>query len=167
MGWAYVATRNAAVGGRPWYRSVSRWMAFLLQCKNHLILIINIGNVGYSKVVLKVVLYPNPHGAIMNTEANVSKDKIVQDFKTVYSDVEELLRATASQTGEKIGVIRERLQEHMHKAKDRLADTKEVVVDKTKQAARVTDEYVHDNPWHAVGIAAGVGLVIGLLIGRR
>ena len=101
------------------------------------------------------------------SEGNIAKDKIVQDFKTVYSDVEELLRATASQTGEKIGILRERLQEHMHKAKDRLADTREVVVDKTKQAARVTDEYVHDNPWHAVGIAAGIGLVIGMLISRR
>ena len=103
----------------------------------------------------------------MTTEANVSKEKIVQDFKTVYSDVEELLRATASQTGEKIGVLRERLQDRLHKAKDRLADTTEIVVDKTKQAAKVTDEYVHDNPWRAVGIAAGVGLVVGLLIGRR
>ena len=74
------------------------------------------------------------------TEGTIAKEKIVQDFKTVYSDVEELLRATASQTGEKIGVIRERLQEHMHKAKDRLAETKDVVVDKTKQAARATDE---------------------------
>lgn len=101
------------------------------------------------------------------TEGTIAKEKIVQDFKTVYSDVEELLRATASQTGEKIGILRERLQEHMHKAKDRLADTKDVVVVKTKEAARATDEYVHDNPWHAVGIAAGVGLVIGLLIGRR
>jgi ElaB/YqjD/DUF883 family membrane-anchored ribosome-binding protein len=101
------------------------------------------------------------------TEGTIAKEKIVQDFKTVYSDVEELLRVTASQTGEKIGILRERLQEHMHKAKDRLADTKDVVVVKTKEAARATDEYVHDNPWHAVGIAAGVGLVIGLLIGRR
>lgn len=101
------------------------------------------------------------------TEGTIAKEKIVQDFKTVYSDVEELLRATASQTGEKIGILRERLQEHMHKAKDRLADTKDVVVVKTKEAARATDEYVHDNPWHAVGIAAGVGLIVGMLIGRR
>lgn len=101
------------------------------------------------------------------SDGTIAKEKIVQDFKTVYSDVEELLRATASQTGEKIGLIRERLQAHMVRAKDRLADTREVVVDKTKEAARATDEYVRDNPWHAVGIAAGVGLVIGLLIGRR
>lgn len=101
------------------------------------------------------------------TDPQVSKEKIKSDLKTVLSDMDEYLRATASQTGEKIGVIRERLQDHMHKAKDRLADTKEIVVDKTKEAAKATDEYVHDNPWRAVGIAAGVGLIIGMLIGRR
>jgi ElaB/YqjD/DUF883 family membrane-anchored ribosome-binding protein len=101
------------------------------------------------------------------TDAQASKEKIKSDLKTVLSDMDEYLRATASQTGEKIGVIRERLQEHMHKAKDRLADTREIVVDKTKEAAKATDEYVHDNPWRAVGIAAGIGLIIGMLIGRR
>ena len=101
------------------------------------------------------------------TDPAISKDKIKSDLKTVLSDMDDYLRATASQTGEKIGAIRERLQEHMHRAKDRLADTKEIVVDKTKEAAKATDEYVHDNPWHAVGIAAGVGLIIGMLIGRR
>jgi ElaB/YqjD/DUF883 family membrane-anchored ribosome-binding protein len=100
-------------------------------------------------------------------DTTVSKDKLKGDLKNVLTDMEEYLRATASQTGEKIGVLRERLQEQMRKAKDRLADTKEIVVDKTKVAARATDEYVHDNPWRAVGIAAGVGLIIGLLIGRR
>lgn len=103
----------------------------------------------------------------MNTETSVSKDKLVQDFKTVYADVEELLRITASQTGEKVSVLRERLNDHMHKAKDHLAEAKEVALEKTKQAARVTDEYVHENPWKAVGAAAGIGLIIGMLIGRR
>jgi ElaB/YqjD/DUF883 family membrane-anchored ribosome-binding protein len=108
----------------------------------------------------------------MTTDANftdpqISRDKIKSDLKTVLTDMDEYLRATASQTGEKIGVIRERLQEHMHKAKDRLADTREIVLDKTKEAAKATDEYVHDNPWRAVGIAAGIGLIIGMLIGRR
>ena len=100
-------------------------------------------------------------------DTSVSKDKLKSDLKSVLADMDEYLRATASQTGEKIGVIRERLQEQMYKVKDRLADTKDVVIVKTKVAARATDEYVHDNPWRAVGIAAGVGLIIGLLISRR
>ncbi len=104
---------------------------------------------------------------VQTADTQNAKDRIKGDLKTVLTDMDEYLRATASQTGEKIGAIRERLQEHMHKAKDRLADTKEIVVDRTKEAARATDDYVRDNPWHAVGIAAGVGLVVGMLIGRR
>ena len=103
----------------------------------------------------------------MNTEATVTKDKLVQDFRIVVADAEELLKATASQAGEKVTAARERIQDSLHKAKVKLAEAEDVVVLKTKQAARVTDEYVHENPWRAVGIAAGVGLIIGLLIGRR
>jgi ElaB/YqjD/DUF883 family membrane-anchored ribosome-binding protein len=103
----------------------------------------------------------------MNTDAPVNKDKLVQDLKVVMSDAEELLRATANQAGEKVAAARERIQDSMHQAKVKLAEAEAIVLDKTKQAARVTDEYVHENPWKAVGIAAGIGLVVGLLIGRR
>jgi ElaB/YqjD/DUF883 family membrane-anchored ribosome-binding protein len=103
----------------------------------------------------------------MNADAPVSKDKLVQDLKAVMSDAEELLRATANQAGEKISAARERIQDSMHRAKVKLADAEAVMLDKTKQAAHATDEYVHENPWKAVGIAAGVGFLVGLLISRR
>lgn len=103
----------------------------------------------------------------MTTDNAVTKEKLVQDFKVVVSDAEELLRATASQAGEKVAVAREKVQESLRRAKVKLAEAEEILIDKGKQAARVTDEYVHDNPWSAVGIAAGIGFMIGLLIGRR
>lgn len=103
----------------------------------------------------------------MNTEAAVTKDKLVQDFKIVVADAEELLKATASQAGEKVAAVRERVQDSLHNAKMKLAEAEDVLVQKGKQAARATDEYVHENPWRAVGIGAGVGLIVGLLIGRR
>ena len=103
----------------------------------------------------------------MTTDNAVTKEKLVQDFRVVVSDAEELLRATASQAGEKVAVAREKVQESLRRAKVKLAEAEEILIDKGKQAARVTDEYVHDNPWKAVGIAAGIGFMIGLLIGRR
>ena len=104
----------------------------------------------------------------MNTDANVfSTDKIVQNFRSVVADAEELLKATASQAGEKVAVARERIQDSLHQAKVKLAEAEDIIVQRSKQAARATDDYVHENPWQAVGVAAGVGLVIGLLIGRR
>lgn len=103
----------------------------------------------------------------MANDTTVSKDKLMQDLKIVISDAEELLRATASQAGEKATAAREKVQDSLHRAKVKLAEVEDIMIDKGKQAARATDEYVHDNPWRAVGIAAGIGLVIGLLIGRR
>jgi len=101
------------------------------------------------------------------TEAAVSKDKLIADFKVVVADAEELLRATAHEAGDKAADLRARLQSRLAKAKDQLADAEAVIIDKAKQAGRAADDYVHDNPWRSVGIAAGVGLIIGLLIGRR
>jgi ElaB/YqjD/DUF883 family membrane-anchored ribosome-binding protein len=103
----------------------------------------------------------------MANDSAVTKDKLVQDLKLVVADAEELLRATASQAGEKVSAVRERVQESLHRAKIKLAEAEDVLIDRGKEAARVTDDYVHDHPWRAVGIAAGAGLLVGLLIGRR
>ncbi|HTP62400.1 MAG TPA: DUF883 family protein [Burkholderiales bacterium] len=105
----------------------------------------------------------------MTTEsaASVAKDKLVSDLKVLIADSEELLRASAGQAGEKIAVARERIQASLATAKVKMADAERAMLEKTKVAAKATDDYVHDHPWRAVGIAAGVGLVLGLLIGRR
>jgi len=103
---------------------------------------------------------------LAGVEGEVSKEKLMQDLRVVVSDAEELLRATAGQAGEKVSAARERIQESLADAKVRLAAAQDVVAAKAKQAATATDEYVHENPWKAVGIAAGVGLVVGMLISR-
>lgn len=103
----------------------------------------------------------------MTTETAISKEKLMQDLQIVIGDAEELLRATASQAGEKAAAAREKIQDSLHRAKVKLAEAEDVMIDQAKQAARATDEYVHDHPWKAVGMAAGIGLIIGLLIGRR
>lgn len=100
-------------------------------------------------------------------EGEVSKEKLMQDLRVVVADAEELLRATAGQAGDKAAAARERIQESLVVAKERLVAAERAVVEKTKQAAKATDEYVHENPWKAVGIAAGVGLIVGMLISRN
>ena len=98
---------------------------------------------------------------------DVSKEKLAADLKVVVADAEELLRATASQAGDKVGVARERIQASLASARVKLADTERAVLDKTKIAAKATDEYVHENPWQAVGVAAVIGFLLGALITRR
>jgi len=85
----------------------------------------------------------------------------------VVADAEELLRATASQAGEKVVAARERIQASLATAKVKLSDAEQVLLEKSKLAAKATDEYVRDNPWQAVGVAAVAGLVLGVLISRR
>ena len=89
-----------------------------------------------------------------------SKEKLVSDMKVVVSDAEEILRATSGVAGDKIGELRERIADRLRDAKIRIADAEEMLVDRTKAAARATDDYVNDNPWRAVGIAAGVGCAV-------
>jgi ElaB/YqjD/DUF883 family membrane-anchored ribosome-binding protein len=98
---------------------------------------------------------------------NSSKEKLVSDMKVVVSDAEELLRATTDVAGGKIGELRERIAERLSIAKLRIADAEGLLLDRSKAAARATDEYVTENPWRAAGIAAGIGLLLGVIIGRR
>lgn len=99
------------------------------------------------------------------TPAN--KEKLVSDMKAVVSDAEEILRASAGAAGEKMAEMRAKIEVSLRDAKLRLADAEAALVDKAKAAAAATDDFVHDQPWKAVGIAAGVGLLVGVLIGRR
>jgi ElaB/YqjD/DUF883 family membrane-anchored ribosome-binding protein len=103
----------------------------------------------------------------MSNDTDVSRAKLASDLRIVIADAEELVRATAGQMGEEAVVARERIQESLRLAKDKLSRAEEAMLDRTKAAARATDDYVHDHPWGAVGIAAAVGLVIGMLISRR
>lgn len=97
----------------------------------------------------------------------VTTAKLVDDLKLVIRDAEALLQATAAQSGEKIEGLRARATESLQSARRRLAAVETEAVREAREAAAAADDYVHANPWQAVGVAAGVGLLLGLLIGRR
>ena len=94
-------------------------------------------------------------------------DDVAADFKEVLADTEALLKATADQGGEKLAEVRAKVEESLRVVKDRMVAAEAALVVKTKAAAKATDVYVHENPWKAIGVAAGFSLVIGLLLGRR
>ena len=90
-------------------------------------------------------------------------DKLVQDMKTVVTDAEELLEATASQGGEQIARIRARAEESLRAARSRIKELTRAA----EAGARAADREVREHPWQAIGIAAGVGVLIGFLASRR
>ena|ERR671914_178738 len=99
----------------------------------------------------------------MDGEAS-SKEKLVNDLRNLVADAEELLRATASQAGEKIAAARQKIDQSLVEGKKALADAEKTVMAKSKECAEMADDYVRENPWMAVSVAAAVGLVLGLLI---
>lgn len=97
----------------------------------------------------------------------VTNEKLAADLKAIVRDTEILLKDTSEALGEKAAEARKRLESSLREAKSRLMDAERLVLEKTKQTAKATDEFVHDHPWQAVGIAAGVGFLIGYLIRRK
>lgn len=99
--------------------------------------------------------------------ATASKDKLVTDLKVVLTDVEDLLSQAAATTGERAAELRERAADQLRVASGKFADLQVAAVERSKQAIRVTDDYVHDHPWQAVGMAAAAGVLLGLLLNRK
>jgi ElaB/YqjD/DUF883 family membrane-anchored ribosome-binding protein len=101
------------------------------------------------------------------TDIAVPKEKLMEDLRLVVADAEELLRATANQAGEGATAARARIKESLQDVKTRLVDAEDSAIEYTRQAAKDADQYVHDNPWQAIGISACVGAIVGMLIARR
>ena len=91
---------------------------------------------------------------------NAPAEKLTRDIKVLVTDLQELLRATTSQSGEQLAAARARLE-------TALAHAKDTVTLQTRDAAEATDRYVRENAWTAAAISATVGLLIGFIIGRR
>jgi len=101
----------------------------------------------------------------MNTE--VTTDRLIADLKAVVTDAEALLKATSAQTGERIQEVRARAEQSLRQAQARLNELEQEALKRAQEMAQATEGYVRENPWQSLGIAAGVGLLLGLLISRR
>ena len=103
-----------------------------------------------------------------NPQAGIeSQEQLVDEIKSVITDAEDMLSATADQAGEKVVKLRARVQARLQDAKLRLVEAEELLIAKSKAAARATDLYVHESPWTAIGVGCAVGVVVGLLIGSN
>ncbi|HWS75855.1 MAG TPA: DUF883 family protein [Quisquiliibacterium sp.] len=100
-------------------------------------------------------------------DTNVSKEQLLTDMRVVVGDLESMLKATANSADADVRALSERLRDRLAVAKARLLDAEHAMLEKGRQIARSTDDYVHQHPWSSIGVAAGVGLLLGVVIGRR
>lgn len=103
----------------------------------------------------------------MNDMTTAGKDKLMNDLKVVVADAEDLMRITTNQAGESVAGTRAQIKNQLSHAKEELVHLQETATAKAKAMGQNTDVYVHANPWKSMAIAAGLGVVIGLLAGRR
>ncbi|OXR50620.1 MULTISPECIES: YqjD family protein [unclassified Pusillimonas] len=100
-------------------------------------------------------------------DLKAQEEEFIDSVKDSLDDAEKLLREAAQATGDKATELRERAMLSLRRTREALYDTQDAMLERGRRAARVTDEYVHDNPWQAIGIAGLTGLLIGMLISRR
>ncbi|NYT62330.1 DUF883 family protein [Alcaligenaceae bacterium] len=96
-----------------------------------------------------------------------SEEEFIDNVKESLDDAEKLLREAASSTGDKATELRESAMQALRRTRETLYDTQDALLERGRRAARVTDDYVHDNPWQAIGMAGLAGVLIGALICRR
>jgi ElaB/YqjD/DUF883 family membrane-anchored ribosome-binding protein len=96
-----------------------------------------------------------------------ARDQLLNDLKSVIQDAETWLRNGGQLTGDELKAAKAKFEQTLANAKNDLVRLEETVVEKTKEAAKATDDYVKENPWKSVGLGAAVGVVIGLLIARK
>jgi ElaB/YqjD/DUF883 family membrane-anchored ribosome-binding protein len=101
------------------------------------------------------------------TQAKTAQEILMEDFQTLVSDTERLLDHTATLAGDQADELRSQIHETLLRARDTLKLTEDSMRERGQAAVTATEEYVQANPWQSVGIAAGVGFLIGLRATRR
>jgi ElaB/YqjD/DUF883 family membrane-anchored ribosome-binding protein len=101
----------------------------------------------------------------MNT-VEQHKENLLRELNQVLKDAEDLIKNSEQQAGEGFQSAKDKLEATLKSAKHEIHRIEDKVVKTVKESAQATDAYVHENPWKTAGIAAGVGLLIGLLIAR-
>lgn len=96
-----------------------------------------------------------------------TRAQIVAEFAAAMSDAQEMLQKAASETGDKARDLRSQVETKLLHARLRLQELEGDTLDRAKNAARVTDDYVHDHPWLSIAIAGVMGLLLGMLLSRR
>ncbi|MCA1769676.1 MAG: DUF883 family protein [Halomonas sp.] len=100
-----------------------------------------------------------------------STQQLKDDLHHLTQTVEELVNATADDSRSNIKELRDRAEKRLKETRDRLEDRGERLYGEARETVEhqvdAVDRYVHDNTWTSIGIGAALGIVVGMLIGRR
>ncbi|CAH0195544.1 MULTISPECIES: YqjD family protein [unclassified Pseudomonas] len=99
--------------------------------------------------------------------APANKEELLEEFQALVRDTETLLQHSAGLVGDQAEELRAQIRDSLGRARTTLKNTEETVVQRGRAVAGATEDYVQTHPWQTIGIAAGIGILIGMLISRR
>lgn len=100
-------------------------------------------------------------------DIRAKEEEFVQQIKNSLDEAERMLQQAAEATGEKAEQLRESAMRSLRRTREHLYSTQDELLVRGRRAMRATDDYVHDNPWRAIGMAGLIGVLVGALICRR
>ncbi|MES1982546.1 MAG: DUF883 family protein [Pseudomonadota bacterium] len=99
------------------------------------------------------------------SQTRATKKEVLNDFNAVVNEAEQLLKSVASEGGDKANALRGKLEQNLAVAKQRLLNIEDTLMEKTKAAAQVTDDYVRNQPWQSIAVVGGLGVAVGVAMG--
>jgi ElaB/YqjD/DUF883 family membrane-anchored ribosome-binding protein len=99
--------------------------------------------------------------------SGTARERVLADLRALAQDSEELLKATAGDVSEKAKEARSRLTAALDRTKATVADLQQQAVAGAKVAAKKADAVIRQHPYESLGVAFGIGLLIGVLVARK
>lgn len=104
---------------------------------------------------------------IEHAHSTLARERVLADLRTLARDAEDLLKATAGDVSEKAKDARARLTAALERARGTCENLQEQTLASARAAAKKADTVIRDHPYESIGVAFGIGLLIGVLVGRR
>jgi ElaB/YqjD/DUF883 family membrane-anchored ribosome-binding protein len=112
-----------------------------------------------------------PNGRVSSTTSPSpdlqARGALSSEMHHLITDIEDLVKKATSLTGEDLAAAKAKLAERLAAARVSFAEAGDTVANKARTTATATNEYVHEQPWKAIGIGATVGLLLGFALARR
>lgn len=99
--------------------------------------------------------------------ADFSTGAVAAEFQSFLADVEDLIQATTSLTGQDLVQARAKLAARVSAARESVEGLGDAAVDRARETAKFTNDWVSENPWPAIGIGAALGVMLGFVLARR
>jgi ElaB/YqjD/DUF883 family membrane-anchored ribosome-binding protein len=106
-------------------------------------------------------------GSTKNPAADAAPSGITQEFKNLVADMEDLIKASSSLTGDDLARAKTKLYARVATARAFLEGMPATISDRAGETVKVADGYIREQPWQAIGMTAAAGVLIGFLLGRR